>query len=128
MTYSEKLIEDLKQAIDLKEQAIFKLEKKVKEFEIKENKYQSEIQSLSNAFMNSNLSARIVRRLQMMHYKIRHDTIMRNAPIQISRENHGTIDDDDIYTIERAYQVKFELHETEDEDRGVMFWYEVVPQ
>jgi len=115
----EKENEDLLQVIDLKEQALFKKDNEIKE-------YQDEILRLSNATNHFDLENRIINRLKAQHYKIKENTfkVIRN-PIIITEEDNQQIDADDIEAVERSLNIRFELMEVEDEDRGMLYSYEI---
>lgn len=108
--------EELLQAIDLKEQALFKRDNDVKQI-------QGEVKRLSDANMNDNLKRRITRRLEMQNYSIRRDDVIGQVPIIIAEADYKKIDTVDISVIEREYKVKFELVENFDDDRGWLYWY-----
>ena len=115
----EKENEDLLQVIDLKEQALFKKDNEIK-------KYQDEILRLSNATNHFDLENRIINRLKAQHYKIKENTFkVIRKPIIITEEDNKQIDADDIEAVERSLNIRFELMEVEDEDRGMLYSYEI---
>jgi hypothetical protein len=123
----EKENEDLLQVIDLKEQALFKKDNEIKE-------YQDEILRLSNATTKRSwqtcnhfdLENRIINRLKAQHYKIKENTFkVIRKPIIITEEDNKQIDADDIEAVERSLNIRFELMEVEDEDRGMLYSYEI---
>ena len=115
----EKENEDLLQVIDLKEQALFKKDNEIK-------KYQDEILRLSNATNHFDLENRIINRLKAQHYKIKENTFkVIRKPIIITEEDNQQIDADDIKAVERSLNIRFELMEVEDEDRGMLYSYEI---